>query len=122
MEENHFFLFRRVILSLQEKNEAADPKGPQQDKKLTADPTGPQKLVTEAADPKGPQLVKKAADPEGPQPSTSTPKIMSVEEAVLSLNLSEKDATAGKITSDEEDNPQDGCLEKVDTRSAKQLG
>ena len=47
---------------------------------------------------------------------------MSVEEAVLSLNLSEKDATAGKITSDEEDNPQDGCLEKVDTRSAKQLG
>ena len=43
---------------------------------------------------------------------------MSVEEAVLS----EKDATAGKITLDEEDNPQDGCLEKVDTRSAKQLG
>ena len=107
---------------LQKLNEAADPKGPQQVNKPTADPTGPQRQDTDAADPKGPQQVKKAADPEGPQPSTSTPKITSVEEAVLSLNLSERDATAERITTDEEENPQDGGLEKVDTRSAKQLG
>ena len=101
--------------------EAADPKGPQQTKSKTADPKGPQVKNTEAADPQGPQSGR-SADSKESQPATSTPKIDTVEKAVLTLNLSEKDATAEKITSEEEENPQDGGLEKVDSRSAKQLG
>ena len=106
----------------QHTREAADPKGPQQTTSCTADPKGPQDKHTKAADPKGSQLEKKSADSTETQPTTSTPKIDVVEKAVLTLNLSEKDATAGKISSDEEENPQDGALEKADTRSAKQLG
>ena len=100
----------------------ADPKGPQSTN-TTADPEGPQR-ETKKADPKGsPTRRARSADPKGPQPSTSTPKnIELVEKAVHTLNLSEKDATAEKISSDEEGNPCDGELEKVDTRSAKQLG
>ena len=102
----------------------ADPKGPQEKEGTTADPKGLQETDKKQADPKGSLEEKaRAADPKGPQPSTSTPKgLETVEKAVLTLNLSENNATVARISSGEESNACDGDLEKVDTRSAKQLG